>query len=87
MGFDIFLCFSCPFDSFLSAGAWVLRFVIAKTLYFIVVFKAWPHKPSFFIVVLKAWPHKPSSFTVVLKAWPHKLSYFTVVLKAWPHKP
>ena len=101
MGFNTFCCFPCSFDRFLLAGAWVLRFVIAKTLYFTWVLRfviaktlyfTWVlrfviAKTLYFTVVLKAWPHKPLSFTVVLQAWPHKLSYFIMVLKAWPHKP
>ena len=34
MGFNTFCCFLCPFACLLSTGAWVLRFLIAKTLCF-----------------------------------------------------
>ena len=52
MGFNTFLCFPCSFACFLRAGAWVLRFVIAKTLYFTWVLRFVIAKTLYFTWVL-----------------------------------
>ena len=54
MGFNTFLCFPCSFERFLSAGAWVLMFVIAKTLYFTWVLRFIIAKTLYFTWVLSS---------------------------------
>ena len=63
MGFNTFFCFPCPFACFLLTGAWVLRFVIAKTLYCIWLLRFVIANILYFTMVFKAWPHKPLYFT------------------------
>ena len=52
-GFNTLLCFACSFDRFLCAGAWVLRFVIAKTLCFTWVLRFVIAKTLYFTWVLR----------------------------------
>ena len=67
MGFNTFLCFAYSFDRFLLAGAWVLRFVIAKTLYFTWVLRFVIAKTLYFTWVLRFVIAKTLYFTWVLR--------------------
>ena len=67
MGFNTFCCFPCSFACFLSTGAWVLRFLIAKTLCFTWVLRFVIAKTLYFTWVLRLVIAKTLYFIWVLR--------------------